>query len=344
MRVAAKSFFKFTAMTCLLVGLSAGAAQAQSSDVQSLLDRLNRLEADLTNVQRKVFQGQNVPAPQSLSSSGVQIQEGSGAAVVLSSRLDVLEQEQRRLTGNYEELNFRTDQIKTRLDKLILDIDYRLTEIETRLNGGGQPLAQNSQTSPAQTAAGASGQSGIELRAPTQQTDPTLPKGSQVLGTLRVDENGNPIAATTPPASGTATTNTAPSTNNSAANPSDQYNNAISMIRRDDYAGAEQAFASFIAQNPQHALAGNAQYWLGETFYVREDYPNAASAFLKGYQDYPTSGKAADNLLKLAMTLGRMDQKVEACATFAQLDKQFDNLPARLKRISAREKMQLECQ
>ncbi|MBO6827080.1 MAG: tol-pal system protein YbgF [Sneathiella sp.] len=338
MKVAAKSFIKFTAVTCFLIGASVANVQAQSSDVQTLLDRLNRLEADLTNVQRKVFQGQNVPAPQTLSAPGAQISEGSGAAVVLSSRLDTLEQEQRRLTGNYEELNFRIDQIKTRLDKLILDIDYRLTEIETRLNGGAQPLAQNSQ-GVSQSTAAENGASDTALAAPQSQPNETLPQGSQVLGTLRVDQNGNPIAA---PA--TAATPNAVAAPTESTNPADQYNNAISMIRRDDYAGAEVAFASFIEQNPQHALAGNAQYWLGETFYVREDYPNAASAFLKGYQDYPNSGKAADNLLKLAMTLGRMDQKVEACATFGQLDKQFSNLPARLKRISEREKSQLACQ
>ena len=77
---------------------------------------------------------------------------------------------------------------------------------------------------------------------------------------------------------------------------------------------------------------------------MRGDYPNAASAFLNGYQQYPKSSKASDNLLKLAMTLGRMDQVAEACATFQQLEKQFSNIPARLKRISDREKSRFKCQ
>ncbi len=347
-----RSLIKMTLVSCIVIGGMSTAAMAQSSDVQTLVDRLNRLEADLTNVQRKVFQGASVPAPNVTSSGGGNITGGSEAAVVLSSRLDALEEEQRRITGNYEEINFRIEQIKSRLDKLVLDIDYRLTEIETRLNGGaGQSVVGNIQQSPSATtelpAPSTSGTTDTALVAPqVTTTDPTLPKGSKVLGTLKVDQQGNPIAnsGTTAASASSNVTNTAsvaPTT--SSLSPSDQYNEAISMIRKDDYAGAEAAFIAFLETNGDHSLAGNAQYWLGESYYVRGDYPNAASAFLGGYQNYPKSSKAADNLLKLAMTLGRMDQKIEACATFEQLEKQFSNLPARLKRIAGREKTKFEC-
>ena len=60
-------------------------------------------------------------------------------------------------------------------------------------------------------------------------------------------------------------------------------------------------------------LAGNAQYWLGETYYVRKDYENAATAFALGYQKYPKSAKAADDLLKLGMSLGNLGKKPDAC-------------------------------
>ncbi|MBE7637966.1 tol-pal system protein YbgF [Sneathiella sp. P13V-1] len=351
MRRFERSLIKVALVSCVVFGSLSSVATAQSSDVQTLVDRLNRLEADLTNVQRKVFQGASVPAPNVSASGGGNISGSSEAAVVLSSRLDALEEEQRRITGSYEEINFRIEQIKTRLDKLVLDIDYRLTEIETRLNGGGgQPVVGSAQQNPAVSnqfsAPDAGTANDTALAAPqTTQTDPTLPKGSKVLGTLKVDQQGNPIvnSGTTAPATSAANDTSSVAAVTSSLSPADQYNEAISMIRKDDYAGAEVAFRTFLEANSEHPLAGNAQYWLGESYYVRGDYPNAASAFLGGYQNYPKSGKAADNLLKLAMTLGRMEQKVEACATFEQLDKQFSNLPARLKRIAGREKTKFEC-
>ena len=109
-----------TGTALFLLALSAGTSLAQSSDVQALLDRINRLEADLNNVQRKVFQGQEVPAP-ILSGSGPIA--GGEAAALLSSRIDALEGEQRRSTGNMEELVFKVDQLSSRLDKLVLDLE-----------------------------------------------------------------------------------------------------------------------------------------------------------------------------------------------------------------------------
>ena len=73
---------------------------------------------------------------------------------------------------------------------------------------------------------------------------------------------------------------------------------------------------AFIQQFPNDQLAGNAQYWLGETYYVRKRYNDAATAFAFGYQKYPKSGKGADDLLKLGMSLGSLGQKQDACSAF----------------------------
>lgn len=335
------------------VSLLVPSVHAQSSDVQALLDRINRLEADLNNVQRKVFQGQDVPAPSVSSSSSAVVPQGEAAAL-LSSRLDSLEEEQRGFTGTLEEVTFKVDQLKNRLDKLVLDIDFRLSDIERRLNGGqALPLANNNPAGEAGTggsvAQSAQTENSIAAGQPASNTAEGLPKGTQLLGTLRVPKDGGqPLATTskapgvTPPAS-TSGTETASAPVVANLSPAEQYNQAIALIRKDDYAGAEAAFTSFLEQNSEHSLAGNAQYWLGETHYVRGDYPSAASAFLNGYQNYPQSSKGADNLLKLAMTLGRMEQKEEACVTFQQLEKQYKNLASRLKRIAGREKEKFGC-
>ena len=223
------------------------------------------------------------------------------------------------MTGQLEEVNYAIDQLKHRLDTLSNDVDARLTALEH----GGSPAA-----------AGAVGAGNAE----TAQTSApgAAPKGNAgepgVLGTLRE------------PASGTASTQTAaaPATLPSGT-PQEQYNDAFGLLRRADYPAAEQALKAFIRQFPSDPLAGNAQYWLGETYYVRKDYQDAATAFAVGYQKYPNGGKAADNLLKLGMSLGNLGKKGEACAAFTRLDRDYPTAPANLKDRLASERKQLGC-
>jgi tol-pal system protein YbgF len=124
---------------------------------------------------------------------------------------------------------------------------------------------------------------------------------------------------------------------------SDQYNFAFGLIKQADYPAAEEALRSFVQQHPSDALAGNAQYWLGETFFQRERFAEAASAFAEGYKRYPKSGKAADNLLKLGISLARASQKQNACTAFAQLDHDFPNPGSTIKERAVSEKKRLGC-
>ena len=341
---------RFAAILFALALLSSplSTAHAQSSDVQALLDRMNRLEADLNNVQRKVYQGRDTPSSSSAVGSSSKLGGGEGAAV-LSSRIDGIEDEQRRLTGASEEVNFALNKLKMRLDKLVLDIDFRLTEIERKLSGGQSGLTNLSNTTSPAIAVPQIPNSGLQetplINNPSGNiaAGGALPQGTKLLGTLRAPSNADGSVTLTPPAATAQVQETAATALQISGTPAEQYNRAMNLIRKDDYNGAETAFISFLNQNREHDLAGNAQYWLGETYYVRGDYNNAASSFLNGYQNYPENTKAADNLLKLAMTLGRMEQVEEACATFQQLVKQFSNLPSRLKRIADREKLKFSC-
>jgi len=125
--------------------------------------------------------------------------------------------------------------------------------------------------------------------------------------------------------------------------PDEQYKYAFDLLRQANYPDAEVALKRFIQLHPDDPLAGNAQYWLGETYYVRGDYTQAAVAFAEGYQRYPNSGKAADNLLKLGMSLGEIGQKDDACKAFAQLARQFPGAPQNVKDRAARERKKLGC-
>ena len=91
-------------------------------------------------------------------------------------------------------------------------------------------------------------------------------------------------------------------------------------------------------------MAGNAQYWLGETYYVRGQFREAAVTFAEGFQRYPDSPKAPDNLLKLGKSLAALGQSADACGTFAELVTRYPQAPATIHQQAATEQQRLSCQ
>ena len=87
----------------------------------------------------------------------------------------------------------------------------------------------------------------------------------------------------------------------------------------------EKAFQEFMTVGNDSSLLSNANFWLAETYYVRENYKDAAKNYLSLYQVYPDSKKAADALLKLGISLVNMDQKEQGCVTFIQLKDTYPN-------------------
>ncbi len=138
-------------------------------------------------------------------------------------------------------------------------------------------------------------------------------------------------------------TSVAAATGPEADTPQAQYDRAFSLLSQTDYQGAERALSAFLEKYPDDALAGNAKYWLGETYYVRGQYADAAVAFAEGYQTYPDSAKAPDNLLKLGKSLAALDQKADACGTFAELLKRYGNAAPTILRQAKNERKRLAC-
>jgi tol-pal system protein YbgF len=163
------------------------------------------------------------------------------------------------------------------------------------------------------------GKAGPRPAAPTPSSGPTpTPAG------------GGNLAASAPPAGG---------------GPQGEalYHDAFKHLQDGDYAGAEQGFKTFVQRNPQHVLAGNAQYWLGETYYARRDYQNAMVAFAEGYKTYKTSPKGPDNLLKLGVTLAVLNKKPEACAVFARFNQDYPRATDLQKRRIDQERQKNGC-
>ena len=121
------------------------------------------------------------------------------------------------------------------------------------------------------------------------------------------------------------------------------YHDAFKLLQDGDYAGAERAFKNFVQRNPNHALAGNAQYWLGETYYARRDYQNAMVSFAEGYKAYKSSPKGPDNLLKLGITLAVLNKKQEACAVFARFNQDYPRATDLQKRRIDQERQKNGC-
>lgn len=323
------------------------AAYAQDGDLGSLMDRLDRLERDIRTLNVQISRGSALSSSGGTADApamgGADLGGGSPAAARLNVRITTLEDELRTLTGKVEESNFHFQQINQRLDQLIGDIDYRLSTLEGRgvqpgMQGQSRMMPHGPQpappTAPVQaegpgttiiSGAGVRGASPPRILGTIPQSDLAPPPAGQAHEQPAADT----LAMTTPPASGVPAMAARPTpapTGTSvlpSGTPREQYAHAFGLLRRAEYDQAEAALTEFMQLHPDDPLASNARYWLGETYYVRADYVRAAETFLRGYQESPKGTKAPDTLLKLGMSLGNLDKKAQACATFTKLAKDF---------------------
>ena len=122
-----------------------------------------------------------------------------------------------------------------------------------------------------------------------------------------------------------------------------QYDFATSFLKVGDYQTAERAFREFVLTNPEHDLAGNAQYWYAETFRIRQLYTDAASAYLEGYQKYPKGEKAPINLLKLGISMVQIGEKDQGCKMINGVELQYPEANQSVKQKAKYESKKFEC-
>jgi tol-pal system protein YbgF len=218
----------------------------------------------------------------------------------------------------------RMDAIETQIRALASQLD-NLQEQVRNLGSGNQQAGDDRQ--PRSPPPGF----GSTTVAPGAQRDEI----DRLLGNNQPPGGGGPrTAAAPPPGAGQG---------ESDVPPQQLYEQAYGFLLQKDYGSAETGFDDFLKRHPNHQLAGNAQYWLGESYYVRGQYRAAAGAFLKGYQTYAKSQKASESLLKLAMSLQRLGQKDAACSSFNELATKFPNPPAHVKSIAQAERQRSGC-
>jgi tol-pal system protein YbgF len=226
-------------------------------------------------------------------------------------RVNELERTVTQQTGQIERLQHQINQLTQTIEKMQADYDFRLQQVEGK--GGARPPAPRPVASPP-------------------------PPGGEPGGPRNLAPPGPQAAAASPPPSGGMPLNPP-----AMGGPETAYNEALDLMGRNDYAGAERALRGFIQRYPQHQLVGNAQYWLGETHYARKDYTGAAAAFAVAYKTYPRSPKAPDSLLKLGMSLQAQGKTEQACTVYGQLNQLFPNSAEIIKRRVAAERQRSNC-
>lgn len=120
------------------------------------------------------------------------------------------------------------------------------------------------------------------------------------------------------------------------AAPQDAYMKAFGLFSANNYARAIEAFASFIKTYPDSEYAGNAQYWIGESYYTQRDYTQALEAFDRVIANYPKGKKVPDAMLKLGYTFISMNEPVKAKAALLTL---IDKYPRSQAAAKARERL-----
>ena len=324
--------FRFlgAALAAALLAATAPALHAQSgTDTRALIERMDRLQRDMDVMQRNLARGSagGVPAANAppIMSPNTGVQPSSGFVEQTEVRISALEGQMRDLTGRLEEALNRVAQATQRLDKLVGDVDFRLNKLE-QPGAAPQAAAQAPATSPAAAA----------------PTAPVVAPGQQRI----VLTPGAPAVAPQPAQAAAAPA--AAAVQLPAGPPETQYEFAYGLYQqavqdRGDFGGAEQALRSFVTTNGGHRLAGDAQYWLGETFYARRDWTNAAGAFAEQFRRFPQNAKAPDALLRLGQSLGQLNRKPDACGTLGELDRRYPNATQSIKIAATRERTRLQC-
>ena len=297
------------------------------ADNHNIYEVLSLLQKDLKTLEKAVYSQSAISSEENLSSS---ISSESNSEDVLTRhllKLSEIENQFQVLTNKFEEINFKLDKLSNRLSKVQADNQIRFQDLEnsTSQNDTNKKVTKNTQ-------------------------DELLPGSSQPqdLGTISykdtsTEEKTQKIESVETTASIVTETFQAEEKILPKVTIEKQYAFATSFLKNGDYPTAERAFREFVLSNPEHDLAGNAQYWYAETFRIRQLYTDAASAYLEGYQKYPKGEKAPINLLKLGVSMVQIGEKDQGCKMINGVEKQYPEANQSVIQKAKYESQKFEC-
>tara|TARA_B100000941_G_scaffold67047_1_gene44814 strand:- start:12433 stop:13395 length:963 start_codon:yes stop_codon:yes gene_type:complete len=293
-------------------------AEEEEIYLKSISDQIQVITKDLKTLEKAVYQKSDVNVSsdvKSLKSDG--LNEDILTKHLL--KLNEIEDQFRVLTNKFEEVNFKLDKLSTRVTKIQSDNQLRFSDLEgDKVLGPKEKQAILPGTSKPQDFGANPAYQTSNL--PSQQTINSVETAQTVITKQPEKESLLP---------------------NKPAE--DQYEFAVSFMKIGDYETAEFALKEFINKNKDHDLAGSAQYWYGETFRIRQLYSDAATAYLDGYQNYPKSKKAPDNLLKLGITMVQLGEKDQGCKMISGLKKEYPKASKSVLQKAQYEQKKFKC-
>ena len=293
--------------------------KSEEKKIESIIDQIQIITKDLKTLEKVVYKSSDVT---STSHSSDSLNEDILTKHLL--KLNEIEDQFRELTNRFEEINFKLDKLSNRVSKIQSDTQLRITDLEkvnqNNLVEGEEKKVSLPGTDKAQDFGAAEGYEKTSSLPKTQQTQ-SIESAATVI--TEEAEKTESILPDKPP--------------------KEQYEFAVSFIKIGDYETAEFALKEFIDKNTDHDLAGNAQYWYGESFRIRQLYSDAASAYLDGYQNYPKSKKAPINLLKLGITMVQLGEKDQGCAMIVGIKKQYPKASKSVLQKAQYEQKKFKC-
>ena len=299
------------------------------SDNHNLYEVLELIQKDLKTLERAVYSDSFSLNNETTSNTSEFNQNSEEVLTRHLLKLSDIENQFQILTNKFEEINFKLDKLSSRLSKVQADNQLRFQQLEERsFSNVDSETQQLSSVSKKKILPGSSQPQDLgsisykdnETTSLTQKTQSIDTNTSIVTEMFQAEEKILPDVE-----------------------PNKQYEFSTNLLKVGDYNTAERAFREFVVSNPEHDLAGNAQYWYAETFRIRQLYTDAASAYLEGYQKYPKSEKAPINLLKLGVSLVQIGEKDQGCLMITGVQKQYPKANQSVLQKAIYEEKKFEC-
>ena len=313
-------FLKISYLVLPIFFLNSLNAEQDEVYLQAISDQIQVITKDLKTLEKAVYQKSDIASSTTLSTIK---SDGLNEDVLTKHllKLNEIEDQFRELTNKFEEVNFKLDKLSTRVTKVQSDSQLRFSDLE---NGTSlapkekQPVVLPGSSKPQDFGANPGYQTS---NLPKEQTINSIESAQTVI--TEEPEKQKSLLPDKPAG--------------------EQYDFAVSFMKIGDYETAEFALREFIDKNKDHDLAGSAQYWYGETFRIRQLYSDAATAYLDGYQNYPKSKKAPDNLLKLGMTMVQLGEKDQGCKMISGLKKEYPKASKSVLQKAQYEQKKFKC-
>ena len=289
--------------------------------VDAVVDQIKIITQDLKTLEKAVYKSSDAINSNVLTSSTNNLNEDILTKHLL--KLNEIEDQFSDLTNKFEEINFKIDKLSNRVTKIQSDSQLRFSDLENGNNVNTKNIKNKKVNLPGTSKP-------QDFGAGPGYSNTNLPKKQEISSV----ETAGSVFTSKPEKKDSLLPN---------KGPKEQYEFSVSFIKIGDYETAEFALKEFIDKNKDHNLAGNAQYWYGETFRIRQLYSDAATAYLDGYQNYPKSIKAPDNLLKLGITMVQLGEKDQGCKMISGLKKQYPKATKSILQKAQYEQKKFKC-